>query len=376
MNMSFSTAMPDGDEMYGTGMGMGGFNVGGFSDDGDDSEEFESFNPDKSTGRRSRQSVGGQSSVGPSVTSSRRTSFSQMGQEEDENEKEDDEEGQGQGQDQEEDLTDEEAEARALAQANKSKNKGKRRATIEEIEQQGDEGVEEEIEQGLQDVEMEPVYAEDGQGQDIEPEPEPQPKRKRKMEMERGEEVNVTDAGRKRGRPHKREVHALPGTSPNLHLHCNLSFLSRATSHSSDLDLFLSSFLITEEPETDQSGLRRGTRRRYAPLEWWRLEKVVYGRRDSGVTLVPTIKDIIRIPKEPPQPLGKAGRKRGGSTRAKSKTADGGAVVTVWNPEEGWDDETEQNGIVLEWGSGEPVQRRAFLFFLLSSVFHSSFCLC
>lgn len=49
-------------------------------------------------------------------------------------------------------------------------------------------------------------------------------------------------------------------------------------------------------------------------------------------------------------------------------------MVTVWNPEEGWDDETEQNGIVLEWGSGEPVQRRAFfVFFRLSSRCRSPF---
>ncbi|EIM89667.1 uncharacterized protein STEHIDRAFT_166024 [Stereum hirsutum FP-91666 SS1] len=331
-NMSYSAAMPEMDpdeDMYGTG--MGGFNDGGFSDDDDDddnTEQFESFDPDKSSkSARSRQSMGGQSgvsaSVGPSTTSSRRTSFSQMGQEDDENEG-DEEEGQEEEQSQEDDQEDQaEAEARALAQANKSKNKGKRRATIEEIEQQQDDGVEDEIEQGLQDVEMDPGFDDDVQEQEDIPEPEPQPKRKRKKEMERGEEVDVTNAGRKRGRPHKREVHALP-----------------------------------DEPEADESGLRRGTRRRYAPLDWWRLEKVVYGRRDSGVTLVPTIKDIIRIPKEPPQPLSKAGRKRGGSTRAKSKTADGGEVVTVWNPEEGWDDETEQNGIVLEWGSGVPVQRR------------------
>lgn len=42
-------------------------------------------------------------------------------------------------------------------------------------------------------------------------------------------------------------------------------------------------------------GVRRGTRHRYKPLEHWRLEKVVYGKRENGISYVPQIKEIIRV---------------------------------------------------------------------------------
>ncbi|KAF9227596.1 hypothetical protein BS17DRAFT_764046 [Gyrodon lividus] len=105
-------------------------------------------------------------------------------------------------------------------------------------------------------------------------------------------------------------------------------------------------------------GLRRGRRHRYKPLEWWRQEKVVYGRRESGLALVPQIKEIIRIPQEPPEPLGKVGRrKRGAGIRGKSKGRD-----TPFNPEEGWDDKTPTNATIIDYATQEEVSRRvAFL---------------
>ena len=120
-----------------------------------------------------------------------------------------------------------------------------------------------------------------------------------------------------------------------------------------------------ESPE----GLRRGKRHRYRPLEWWRQEKVIYGRRESGITLVPHIKAILRIPKEEPVPLGKQKRKRRGMTKARSKseTVEGEEeeLPIVYNPEEGWDDKTGQQGVVLDFVSREEVQRReAFACFI------------
>lgn len=103
-------------------------------------------------------------------------------------------------------------------------------------------------------------------------------------------------------------------------------------------------------------GVRRGRRHRYKPLEWWRQEKVVYGRRESGVTLVPQIKEIIRIPKEPPKPLGQAGKKgRAGSVRAKTREL---KTPVPSNPEEGWDEKTLADGVVLDFLTREPVKRR------------------
>lgn len=110
---------------------------------------------------------------------------------------------------------------------------------------------------------------------------------------------------------------------------------------------------ILDSPPPD--GVRRSRRHRYKPLEYWRQEKVVYGRPDSGITLVPQIKEIIRIPQEPPRPLGKAARKRkrAGSERAKSHTQ-------PYDPEEGWDDDTEEFGVVIDYVTQEPVSRRAY----------------
>jgi centromere protein C len=74
------------------------------------------------------------------------------------------------------------------------------------------------------------------------------------------------------------------------------------------------------------------------------------------MTLVPTIKEIVRIPKEPPKPLGTAYRKRRHTTpRSKSEV-----VVATDNPEEGWDDKTQTNGVVIDWFTGNEVSRRMF----------------
>ncbi|TPX42198.1 hypothetical protein SeMB42_g05236 [Synchytrium endobioticum] len=47
----------------------------------------------------------------------------------------------------------------------------------------------------------------------------------------------------------------------------------------------------------DGEGKRRSNRNRYAPLDWWRNEHVVYGRRKSGYCPVPVIQEIVRVPK-------------------------------------------------------------------------------
>lgn len=91
---------------------------------------------------------------------------------------------------------------------------------------------------------------------------------------------------------------------------------------------------------------------RIPPLEWWRLEKVVYGRRESGFSTVPVIKEIIRHPEEPVKPLSKTGKSRASRKRKSAEAA-------VHNPEEGWDDNTDYKGIVVDFVTGEEVERRA-----------------
>ena len=108
-------------------------------------------------------------------------------------------------------------------------------------------------------------------------------------------------------------------------------------------------------------GVRRSQREHYRPLEYWRGEKLVYGRTShSGPILVPQIKEIIRIPKEVAVPLGTK-RKRG-STRARSQSKAVEGVIPpalpVVDPEEGWDDNTDPKCTVIHFTSKEEVERR------------------
>ena len=93
---------------------------------------------------------------------------------------------------------------------------------------------------------------------------------------------------------------------------------------------------------------------------------MVYGRPDFSqvdpvkVLPIPQIREIIRIPREPPVPLGK--RKRGHSQRARSKTAEPGGPHSKnnfpFNPEDGWDADTPSNATVLDYRTGQEVDRR------------------
>jgi hypothetical protein len=56
-----------------------------------------------------------------------------------------------------------------------------------------------------------------------------------------------------------------------------------------------SNHALTPHTASPPPGVRRGLRHRYRPLDWWRQERVVYGRRESGVSFVPHIKEIIRV---------------------------------------------------------------------------------
>jgi centromere protein C len=93
---------------------------------------------------------------------------------------------------------------------------------------------------------------------------------------------------------------------------------------------------------------------RYAPLEWWRNEHVVLGKRENGIAFCPVVKAIVRVPKDPIKPLGINGKKRG--PRKPTPRAQ-----TTNNPEEGWDDNTLLTGVVVDWQSKEEVQRRMFI---------------
>lgn len=115
-----------------------------------------------------------------------------------------------------------------------------------------------------------------------------------------------------------------------------------------------------------REGIRRSAREPIRPLEWWRLEKVVYGRGPVGSnSLVPHIKEIHRIPEEPTEPLGAKRKQRKGRAKSRSQTAaphdrDGEGPVVLFNPELGWDDETPEMGKVYDFDGGHEVTRRGW----------------
>lgn len=119
---------------------------------------------------------------------------------------------------------------------------------------------------------------------------------------------------------------------------------------------------------------RRSGRQHMAPLEYWRGERVQYrpGQHQA------IIKEIIRVPEDPVMPLGAAARKRyqragtaDGSTRGgrgRGKSHSRGVTGNVYNPHEGDDDNTDPQGVVKDYATGQEVERRESFSSSLSSL--------
>lgn len=90
--------------------------------------------------------------------------------------------------------------------------------------------------------------------------------------------------------------------------------------------------------------------------------------------MVPVIKDIIRLPKEDPEPLGVSARKRSKKPNSRIKAeGEDRKEVMVFNPEEGWDDETDPHGIVMDYSTHDEVRRSEDFLFpssLLTKAWH------
>lgn len=126
---------------------------------------------------------------------------------------------------------------------------------------------------------------------------------------------------------------------------------------------------IDDDDDEEATSLRRSKRRHYPPLEYWRQERVVWGRRENGRSAVPVIKEIITIPKPDTEPLGTKRRKRG-TRKPRSKSTPSSPpireevrIIEVDNPELGWDDATPSTGVIIDWTSKEEVERRRQLFY-------------
>ncbi|GAA6058433.1 hypothetical protein JCM3770_006047 [Rhodotorula araucariae] len=110
------------------------------------------------------------------------------------------------------------------------------------------------------------------------------------------------------------------------------------------------------DESVDAEGVRRSTREKIPRLEYWRNERIVYKRRSSGIG----VNAIVRVPKEDPEPLSKADRKkaggrRGTSARATSRT---GTVKNEVPEEQGVDDMTDPDGLVWSWEGDAEISRR------------------
>ncbi|KAF8625576.1 hypothetical protein AX15_005298 [Amanita polypyramis BW_CC] len=112
-----------------------------------------------------------------------------------------------------------------------------------------------------------------------------------------------------------------------------------------------------KENRPQREGTRRSVRDHIKPLEWWRGERYIYGRGESkGPILVPPVKEIMRIPKEPVVPLGTKRKRSSARGRSKSKAIEQPPVM--YNPEEGWDDSTSDTCVVLDYPSGKEKLRQ------------------
>ncbi|KAF8801665.1 hypothetical protein BYT27DRAFT_7173908 [Phlegmacium glaucopus] len=214
---------------------------------------------------------------------------------------EDQDEDEGEG----EDGQEEEADAMQDTPSKSKQDKGKRKTALHE---EPDQDVEDEIAQELEDV-----GSDRDSEDDMEVEQEPQPS----VKKVKGEVKN----------PHKAPTESK----------------------------------TKKENRSPRQGIRKSQREHYRPLEYWRGEKLVYGRtHHSGPILVPQIKEIIRIPKEATVTLGTK-RKRGPTRRSKALEAAEDVIppaLPVVNPEEGWDDKTKAKCTVIHFTTKEEVERR------------------
>ncbi|KAG8910471.1 hypothetical protein FRC00_008107 [Tulasnella sp. 408] len=123
--------------------------------------------------------------------------------------------------------------------------------------------------------------------------------------------------------------------------------------------LIYDSVIESDDDDDDGPGPRRGKRQRYAPLQWWRGEHAVVRRPRAGEAPVPIISEIVRIPQERPEPLSKKHRRRGTTKPPSSRGNQKQQEVYVDNPEDGWDAETDQNAMVIDYDTKQEIEKGA-----------------
>lgn len=251
----------------------------------------------------------------------------------------------------EEDSEEEERAARKAAKEKKKKQKSNEASTSRRSERaalspvvEEDEDMEDDIAAGLQAV------GSDGGDDDepVEPEVQPRPKKARSTKTAK------PPSYKRRGTSALPEGHLTMGDSGG-------------TSSSLYITFYDSLFAFDLDKE-NMEGVRRSTRRRHKPLEYWRGERIILGRSEEGPAPCPVFKGFLEVPKEPSEPLGQK-RKKSRGARSTSRTSRAPSSrrgsedpeAASWNakpPEDGWDDDTPVEGKVVDFETQEEQRRR------------------
>lgn len=117
--------------------------------------------------------------------------------------------------------------------------------------------------------------------------------------------------------------------------------------------------------EEDEDIVRRSRRVKYAPVKYWLGEKLEYDTyRPGSNRQVPKILGVRRVPEPQAAPLSKRKRRPQQKARSKSRrleTEERESELprgrSVAHMEEGWDAETRQTGIVIDYKTNEEVRK-------------------
>lgn len=118
-------------------------------------------------------------------------------------------------------------------------------------------------------------------------------------------------------------------------------------------------FVELVEPSDDEEEVRRSRRAKIKPIRFWLGEKVEYAPWQAGTgRQTPLIAGIRRVPEVPTMPLRKRKPQPKGRSRSRKLASEEPEALLVGNPEDGWDEETDPMGIVLDFDTNAEVQRR------------------
>lgn len=123
-----------------------------------------------------------------------------------------------------------------------------------------------------------------------------------------------------------------------------------------------------DEEGDDYEEVRRSRRAKTKPIKFWLGEKLEYAEYQPGRhNQVPVIAGIRRIP-EIDLPRKRRTQQKSRSKSRKLHSEEPEQLILAGNPEDGWDDETDPMGVVVDYDTREEISRRELNFYF-DSVF-------